>query len=52
MPGGRKLVTFLSESWDHPDLIVPPVLEALREEKPEVSKGVGQDSGSEKTLEE
>ncbi len=33
MPGGKKLITFLSESWDYPKPMVPPVLMAHRQEK-------------------
>ncbi len=60
MPGGEKLITFLSKSWDYPEPIIPPVLtarweaksEEKVEERPEASKSSLQASGSDKTLKE
>ncbi len=52
MPGGEKSVTFLSESGDYPEPIVPPVLAANWEEKSDASGSSGQGSGNDKTLKE
>ncbi len=52
MPGGKKHVTFLDESWDYPEPIIPPVVAATRGKEPGISGSSGQESGSERTLEE
>ncbi len=57
MPGGPDLVTFHNECWDHPELIVPPMIVGQHKERPAKVKTHTPeerrtDIGSEGTLQE